>query len=57
MRRASGIYENTMRVFEISKDQGVPTYQAADRMAEERITTIGRVRRTWVGHQSLLIRD
>jgi leucine dehydrogenase len=57
MRRASGIYENTMRVFEIANEHGIPTYQAADRMAEERIAKIGEVRRTWVGHQSLLIRS
>jgi leucine dehydrogenase len=57
MRRASGIFENTLRVFEIGKEQGVPTYQAADRLAEERIEAIGKVRRTWVGHQALLIRS
>jgi len=57
MRRASGIFENTMRVFEIAKSRSMPTYQAADRMAEERIAKIGEVRRTWVGHQSLLIRQ
>jgi leucine dehydrogenase len=57
MRRASGIYENTMRVFEIAKERAMPTFQAADLMAEERIEVVGKVRRTWVGHQALIVRS
>ena len=40
LRMTRGIYLNLMRVFEISKEEKVPTYVAADRMAEERIATI-----------------
>ncbi|MGB5890533.1 MAG: Glu/Leu/Phe/Val dehydrogenase dimerization domain-containing protein [Thermoanaerobaculia bacterium] len=40
LRMTRGIYLNLMRVFEISKTEGIPTYVAADRMAEERINTI-----------------
>lgn len=40
LRMTRGIYLNLMRVFEISKTDGIPTYVAADRMAEERIATI-----------------
>lgn len=43
LRMTRGIYLNMMRVFEISKNDGVPTYVAADRMAEERINTIKRL--------------
>lgn len=37
MKKVEAIYGNTMKVFEISKRDQIPTYQAADRMAEERI--------------------
>lgn len=40
LRMTRGIYLNLMRVFEISKTEGIPTYVAADRMAEERVATI-----------------
>ncbi len=43
LRMTRGIYLNLMRVFEISKNEGIPTYVAADRMAEERIETIKRL--------------
>jgi leucine dehydrogenase len=41
MRMARGIFANMARLFEISRAQSVPTYLAADRLAEERI---GRVK-------------
>ncbi len=31
------VYDNTLQVFKISKDNGVPTYRAAEILAEERI--------------------
>ena len=40
LRMTRGIYLNLMRVFQISKDDKIPTYVAADRMAEERIEKI-----------------
>ena len=43
LRMTRGIYLNMMRVFEISKRDGLPTYVAADRMAEERIATIKKL--------------
>ena len=43
LRMTRGIYLNLMRVFEISKTEGVPTNVAADRMAEERIAKIDRL--------------
>jgi leucine dehydrogenase len=43
LRMTRGIYLNLMRVFEISRQEKVPTYVAADRMAEERIATIKRL--------------
>jgi leucine dehydrogenase len=43
VRMTRGIYLNLMRVFEISKEEKVPTHVAADRMAEERIMTIKKL--------------
>lgn len=40
MLRASGVYDNIKKVFEIAKRDGIPTYKAADRMAEERIMKV-----------------
>ncbi|MCF6094423.1 branched-chain amino acid dehydrogenase [Microaerobacter geothermalis] len=37
MKKVESIYDNVAKVFEISKRDHIPTYKAADRMAEERI--------------------
>ena len=37
MRMARGIFANMARLFEISRTQSIPTYMAADRLAEQRI--------------------
>ena len=44
-----GIYYNMRRVFDIAREQNIPTYVAADKMAEERIRTIGHVKHTHLG--------
>ncbi|MEO8012020.1 MAG: Glu/Leu/Phe/Val dehydrogenase dimerization domain-containing protein, partial [Dokdonella sp.] len=40
MRMMRTIYLNVSRIFEIAKRDNIPTYLAADRLAEERIATI-----------------
>lgn len=49
MRMLRTIYFNLGRIFEISQRDGIPTYKAADRMAEERITAIGKLRLPHLG--------
>ena len=44
MRMMRTIYHNLGRIFEIADRDGIPTYQAADRLAEERIETIGKLK-------------
>ncbi|MFF2754378.1 branched-chain amino acid dehydrogenase [Psychrobacillus sp. NPDC058041] len=44
MKRVAGIYDKIERIFEISKRDGIPTYVAADRLAEERIARVGKSR-------------
>ncbi len=44
MRMMRTIYHNLARIFEIAERDGIPTYEAADRLAEERITAIGKLK-------------
>jgi leucine dehydrogenase len=44
LKKVEGIYDNIEKVVEISKRDGIPTYLAADRLAEERIEKLRRSR-------------
>lgn len=44
MRMMRTIYHNLTRIFEIAERDGIPTYRAADRLAEERIEVIGKLK-------------
>jgi leucine dehydrogenase len=50
MRMMRTIYYNVGRIFEISARDNIPTYKAADRMAEERISAIGKIRLPHMGN-------
>ena len=52
MRMMRTIYYNVGRIFQIAKRDGIPTYKAADRMAEERIATIGRIKLPHMGNHA-----
>jgi valine dehydrogenase (NAD+) len=43
-QKASGIFDTTRRIFSIASDEGVPPAVAADRLAERRMSEIGRLR-------------
>lgn len=43
MGRAGNIYDSVKRIIEISKEENIPTYKAADKMAEERIQSMIKV--------------
>lgn len=47
-RKTAGIYGMLSQIFEISKSQGIPTYLAADRVAERRIARIAQLGRIYV---------
>jgi leucine dehydrogenase len=49
MRMMRTIYYNLGKIFQISKRDGIPTYKAADRMAEERINSIGKIKLPTMG--------
>lgn len=44
-KKIAGIYGTIERVISIAKAEGIPTYRAADRLAEERIRLIGEQKR------------
>jgi len=46
-RKADEIYDTVLRVFQIAKTDKIPTYEAADRLAEQRIRAVGTMMRTW----------
>jgi valine dehydrogenase (NAD+) len=46
--RATTIYDTTLGVLERAKSEGVPPSIAADRMAEQRMREVGRLRSVWL---------
>lgn len=48
LKKVEMIYDNVAKVIEIAKRDKIATYVAADRMAEERIAKIGKVRTTYL---------
>ncbi len=46
--KAGEIYDTLLRVFEIAREERIPSYQAADRLAEQRIAALAQVRRNFV---------
>lgn len=46
-RKADEIYDTIRKVFAIAREERIPTYLAADRLAEQRILAVGSMVRTW----------
>ncbi|AET66728.1 glutamate dehydrogenase/leucine dehydrogenase [Desulfosporosinus orientis DSM 765] len=49
IKKVEKVYDNVAKVLQIAKELKIPTYIAADRMAEERIERIGRIRSNYLG--------
>jgi valine dehydrogenase (NAD+) len=47
--RAAQIFDTTKRILAIAGDEGVPPAVAADRLAERRMSEVGRLRGIWLG--------
>jgi leucine dehydrogenase len=47
-RKAGEIYATLLGLFELAREQGIPTYEAADRFAERRIEQLARLKKTWL---------
>jgi leucine dehydrogenase len=48
MRKAGEIYGTLLQLFELAREEGIPTYLAADRIAQQRIEAVGRIDGIWV---------
>jgi leucine dehydrogenase len=48
MRKAGEIYNTLLQLFELAREDGLPTYKAADRLAERRIDSVAKIQRTWL---------
>lgn len=48
-RKAQEIYDAILKVFAIAARDGIPSYQAADRLAEERIAAVVGLSKMWRG--------
>jgi leucine dehydrogenase len=47
-RKAQEIYDTVLRVFAIANRDKIPSFEAADRLAEERIRSVAALKRMWV---------
>src|SRR5437773_8765156 len=47
--KASQIFATTSKIFAIADEEGVPPAAAADRLAERRMSDVGRLRSIWLG--------
>jgi len=47
-RKAGDVYNTLLRIFERARAEGIPTNEAADRLAEQRISEARRLQRSWV---------
>lgn len=45
LAQAEGIYNTTLKIYSKSKEENIPTYLAANRLAEARIASIGNIKR------------
>lgn len=50
LRKADEIFDTVLGVFEIAKSEGIPSYVAADRLAERRLAAVRGMIRTWPQH-------
>ena len=47
--KAAQIFDTTLKIFAIAAEEGVPPAVAADRLAERRMSEVGRLRGIWLG--------
>jgi leucine dehydrogenase len=47
LRKADEIFDTILGVYQLAKEQGIFTYEAADKVAERRLKAVGALTRTW----------
>jgi len=48
MKKTEAIYNILLKIFTISREENTPTYKVADRLAEDRINTIGKMKTNYI---------
>ena len=48
-KKAGEIYDTLLRIFDIARQERIPTYRAADRLAEQRVAAVAGLDRMWMG--------
>lgn len=51
MKKVESIYDSLMKIFSISKKENIPTYLAANRLAEERIARVAKSRKQFIQNE------
>ncbi len=54
LQQAKGIYDTILKIFAISKRESIPTYEASNRLAEQRIHSISRMKTIYAGKSSFV---
>ena len=54
LKQTEGIYDTIRKIFSIAKKDGIPTYEASNRLAEERIRTISHIRNFYAGQSDFV---
>jgi len=47
-RKVETLYDAVLEVIEIAKKENIPTYKAADRLAENKINLLAKVKSTYI---------
>ncbi len=55
LKRVDGIYDSIEKIFAISKRDGIPTYVAANRLAEERIARVAKSRSQFLKNEKNIV--
>jgi len=55
MKRVETIYDTLMKIFEMSKEENIPTYLAANRLAEERINSVLKSRKQFLRREKNIL--
>lgn len=52
LKQAEGIYEVILKVLETAQQENIPTYEASNKIAEERLEHVGRISNIYTGKSS-----
>lgn len=54
VKQAEGIYDTIRRIFVMAKEMKIPTHEASNQLAEQRIRDLGRIRNVYAGRSEFV---